>query len=100
MPVYHIVLFRLKPTVTPEQITHWTTLAKNMVGKIPGLLDLKTGSALPICVPRAKGFNMGLVAILEKESDLEGYAVHPVHLEVHKLREEYCEETLAYDFEF
>ncbi|KAL4943181.1 hypothetical protein BDV06DRAFT_190661 [Aspergillus oleicola] len=100
MPVYHIVLFRLKPTVTQSQISTWTTIAENMVGKIPGLISLKAGPPLPICVPRAKGFDMGLVATLEKGSDLEGYAVHPAHLEVHKLREEYCEETLAYDFEF
>ncbi|CBF88267.1 uncharacterized protein ANIA_11290 [Aspergillus nidulans FGSC A4] len=52
-----------------------------MVGKIPGLLSLKAGGPLPICVPRAKGFDMGLVAVLEKPSDLEGYAVHPAHLE-------------------
>lgn len=52
-----------------------------MVGKIPGLVSLKAGGPLPICVPRAKGFDMGLVAVLEKPSDVEAYAVHPAHLE-------------------
>ncbi|KAL4816293.1 hypothetical protein BDW67DRAFT_161987 [Aspergillus spinulosporus] len=100
MPVYHIVLFRLKQGVTPAQLQTWTSTAQSMVGKIPGLLSLKAGGPLPICIPRAKGFDMGLVAVLEKPSDLEGYAVHPAHLEVHKMREELCEDTLAYDLEF
>ncbi|KAL4900302.1 hypothetical protein BDW74DRAFT_96205 [Aspergillus multicolor] len=100
MTVYHIVLFRLKQGVTPAQVKTWMSIAENMVGKIPGLVSLKAGGPLPICVPRAKGFDMGLVAVLEKPGDLEGYAVHPAHMEVHKMREEFCEETLAYDFEF
>ncbi|KAL4780850.1 hypothetical protein BJX76DRAFT_336786 [Aspergillus varians] len=100
MPVYHIVLFRLKQGVTPAQLQTWSSVAESMVGKIPGLVSLKAGAPLPICVPRAKGFDMALVAVLEKPSDLGGYAVHPAHLEVHKMREELCEDTLAYDFEF
>ena len=30
---------------------------------------------------RAKGFDMGLVAIMEKPEDLQGYATHPDHLQ-------------------
>lgn len=30
---------------------------------------------------RAKGYNMGLISILEKADDLKVYANHPVHLE-------------------
>lgn len=52
-----------------------------MVGKIPGLVSLKTNQPLPICVPRAKGFDMGLVAVLESPAHVEGYAAHPAHLE-------------------
>lgn len=67
--------------MTPAQLEHWTATAQGMVGKIPGLVSLKAGGPLPICVPRAKGFDMGLVAVLEKPSDVEAYAVHPAHLE-------------------
>ncbi|KAL2221010.1 hypothetical protein M432DRAFT_604776 [Thermoascus aurantiacus ATCC 26904] len=100
MPVYHIVLFRLKPGVTQEQLANWARTAKAMVGKIPGLISLHTNAPLPISVPRAKGFNMGLVAVLELPEHVAGYAAHPAHLEVHKMREELCEDTLAYDLEF
>ncbi|KAJ5753025.1 hypothetical protein N7520_009942 [Penicillium odoratum] len=100
MPVYHVVLFRLKAGVTPAQIEQWTLTAKGMVGKIPGLVSLEANTPLPICVPRAKGFDMGLVAVLEKKENVAEYAVHPAHLEVSKWREELCEDTLAYDLEF
>ncbi|KAJ5097352.1 stress responsive A/B barrel domain protein [Penicillium angulare] len=100
MPVYHVVLFRLKEGVKQEQLDTWAQVAKSMVGKIPGLISLEANTPLPISVPRAKGFNMGLVAVLEKPEDLATYAVHPVHLEVHKFREELAEDTLAYDLEF
>jgi hypothetical protein len=42
---------------------------------------LEAGQPLSICIPRAKGFDMGLVAVLEKAEDVATYAVHPAHLE-------------------
>ncbi|KAJ5091691.1 Dimeric alpha-beta barrel [Penicillium alfredii] len=100
MPVYHIVLFRLKPGVTPAQLSTWSQTCQAMVGKIPGLLSMQTNAPLPISVPRAKGFDMGLVAVLETAEHVATYGLHPAHLEVHKMREELCEDTLAYDLEF
>lgn len=35
---------------------------------------------------RAQGFDMGLLAILEKKEDLPVYAEHPAHLEYVLLR--------------
>jgi hypothetical protein len=86
---------------------------------------VEANGPLPISVPRAKGFDMGIVAVLEKPEHVASYAVHPAHLEydrhlryesrlrrpiscritnyllrVHKLREELCDDTLAYDLEF
>ncbi|OKO93454.1 hypothetical protein PENSUB_12517 [Penicillium subrubescens] len=65
-----------------------------------GLISMECGQPLPICLPRAQGFDMGLVAVLEKPEHVATYAVHPAHLEVHKMREELCDDTLAYDLEF
>ncbi|KAL2006369.1 hypothetical protein VTN00DRAFT_10023 [Thermoascus crustaceus] len=100
MPVYHVVLFKLKPGVTQEQLAKWQKTSRAMVGKIPGLISLHANPPLPISVPRAKGFDMGLVAVLESPDHVASYATHPAHLEVHKMREELCEDTLAYDLEF
>jgi hypothetical protein len=75
------VLFKLKPGVTPTQVAEWTTLAKAMVGKIPGLIKLEANTPLPATANRGQGFDMGLIAILEKAEDVKAYAEHPAHLE-------------------
>ncbi|KIW99600.1 uncharacterized protein Z518_11013 [Rhinocladiella mackenziei CBS 650.93] len=100
MPIYHVVLFKLKPGVTPAQISNFTTMAKGMVGKIPGLLKLDANTPLLSTAHRGKGFNMGLIAILEKADDVKVYAEHPAHLEVQSVREAICDDTLAYDLEY
>ncbi|ODM16780.1 hypothetical protein SI65_07745 [Aspergillus cristatus] len=100
MTVYHIVLFRLKQGVTSAQLSAWKNTSQGMVGKIPGLISIHANSPLPISVPRAKGFDFGLVAVLESPEHVEGYSKHPVHLESQKLRLDLCEDTLAYDLEF
>ena len=46
-----------------------------------GLLKYDFGAPLPVTANRAKGFDMGLVAILEKSADVTTYAQHPAHLE-------------------
>ena len=48
---------------------------------ITGLQRLDIGDPLPISVPRAKGYNCGLVAILDKAETVEVYAKHQAHLE-------------------
>ncbi|KAI1244045.1 hypothetical protein MGN70_013913 [Eutypa lata] len=100
MPVYHIVLFRLKPSVTQESIDQFTGKAAAMVGKVPGLLKVDFNRPLPATAHRSKGYDMGLVAILEKPEDVEVYAKHPAHLEVHGIREALCDDTLVYDMEY
>ena len=73
---------------------------------------------LPSTKSRGKGFDLALVAILEKPEDVKVYAEHPVHqkyalsrnglrlndrlrfIRVHKFREEMADDTLAYDLVF
>ncbi|TVY83552.1 hypothetical protein LSUE1_G001830, partial [Lachnellula suecica] len=94
------VLFKLKPGVAATQISELKTAATAMVGVIPGLLKLDFGSPLAITAHRSKGFDQGLVAVLEKAEDVQVYGDHPAHQKVHKLRESMCEDTLAFDMEF
>ncbi|KAF2480808.1 hypothetical protein BDY17DRAFT_302428 [Neohortaea acidophila] len=100
MPVYHIVLFKLKPEAGPEKIQEFEAMAKGMVGKIPGLREMAVAPPLESTAHRGQGFNLGLVATLEKASDVKIYAEHPVHQQVHKFREEMATDTLAYDLVF
>ena len=81
MPVYHIVLFKLKPNVSSIQLSNWQALTKAMVGKIPGLIRLDPGPPHPSTAARGKGFDMGLVAVLENAETIKAYAEHPAHLE-------------------
>lgn len=67
--------------MTPAQLAALTAAAKGMVGKVPGLRKLDAKEPLPSTAHRGQGFNMGLVAILEKASDVKVYAEHPAHLE-------------------
>ncbi|EXJ81651.1 hypothetical protein A1O1_07716 [Capronia coronata CBS 617.96] len=71
-----------------------------MVGQIPGLLKLEANAPLASTAHRSQGYNMGLVAVLEKADDVKVYADHPAHLVVQKYREELCTDTLAYDLEY
>ena len=75
------MLFKLKPGVTPEKLEEWKATAKGMVGKIPGLIRLDLNPPHAISASRAQGFDMGLVAILDKPETISVYAQHPAHLE-------------------
>ncbi|KAK5173514.1 uncharacterized protein LTR77_002195 [Saxophila tyrrhenica] len=98
MVVHHIVLFKLKPETTKEQVSELEATVKDMVGKIPGticpmtdysiysrsdchqgLVKIEFGPPLESTAARAKGYNAGLIAVLEKPDDVKVYAEHPVH---------------------
>ncbi|CAF9924263.1 MAG: hypothetical protein HETSPECPRED_005547 [Heterodermia speciosa] len=81
MPVYHVLLFKLKPGVSQEQIDGFCEAGRQMVGKVPGLRDFQVGPALAVTAHRAKGYDMGVVAILENVEDMPGYGLHPAHRE-------------------
>lgn len=76
------VLFKLKSDVTQEQIEQFKEAANAMKGQIPGLLKFDCAPPHPSTAYRAKGFDLGLVAVLEKPSDIAVYAEHPAHLKL------------------
>ncbi|KAF2101777.1 hypothetical protein NA57DRAFT_34413, partial [Rhizodiscina lignyota] len=95
-----IVLFKLKPGTSPEKIEEMKATGSAMVGQVPGLIKFDCAPPLASTAHRAKGFDLGVVAVLEKASDVAVYADHPAHLKVHKMREAICDDTLAYDLEY
>lgn len=60
-------------------MTEWITLAKAMVGLIPGLLKLEANTPLAATAHRSQGYEVGLISVMEKQGDLKVYAEHPVH---------------------
>lgn len=90
------MLFKLKPDVTAQQLDDFRELVLGMHGQIPGapsftsatakpltiiigLLKISFGEPLPITASRAQGFNIGLVAILDKVDTIPIYAAHAAH---------------------
>ncbi|KAM0813250.1 putative Stress-response A/B barrel domain-containing protein [Seiridium cardinale] len=102
MPLYHIALFKLKKDADPQSVQKWQRLAKEMVGQVPGLLDLQADKPIELTAPMAKGFDMGVVVLLDYIESLATFFTHPSHDQVHELYMEVCEQgsTIAYDIEF
>jgi hypothetical protein len=46
MTIYHLVIFRLKAEVTPQQVSELETLINSMVGKLPGMPLANTSGAV------------------------------------------------------
>ena len=53
----------------------WT----NQRVRVAGLIKIDIGAPLESTASRAKGFDFGLVALLEKPDDVKVYAEHPEH---------------------
>ncbi|OAP54579.1 hypothetical protein AYL99_11027 [Fonsecaea erecta] len=99
-PVYHIVLFKLKPNVKESEIDELKEALTGMVGKVPGLIRADIAPPHISTAHRSQGFNMGLVAVLDGPETIKTYGEHPEHQKVHKIREALCDDTLAYDLEY
>ncbi|KAF9884534.1 hypothetical protein FE257_001479 [Aspergillus nanangensis] len=98
MPVYRVVLFRMKGDATEEQKLLFIRDAKKLREEIPGVLSLEVGPALDM--HRTKGYDMGIVLQLETAAHLEKFASHPGHVRLHYMREAMCEDSLAFNLEY
>ncbi|OKL64374.1 hypothetical protein UA08_00763 [Talaromyces atroroseus] len=100
MPVYHIVLFHLKPEVTDDQISEWSQMVKSQLGQVPGLISIEANKPLPVAVPRTKGYDMAVVAVLEGAEHVEGYTRYAAQSQAQSFREALFDDTIAFDLEF
>lgn len=72
-------LFKLKPDADPAEVHHWQRLAHEMVGKVPGLMSLQAGPPIEFTAPMAKGFDMGVVVLVDYMESLATFFTHPSH---------------------
>lgn len=97
--VKHIILWKLKETLTGEEKEQVKAGIKEglegLKGKIPGLLDLKVqANGLP-----SSNADVMLDSSFESEEALKGYSVHPAHVEVADTKvRPYTEIRLCLDF--
>lgn len=97
--VKHIILWKLKETLTGEEKEQVKAGIKEglegLKGKIPGLLDIKV---------QANGLSSSNADVMldssfESEEALKGYSVHPAHVEVADTKvRPYTEIRLCLDF--
>ncbi len=73
--ISHIVLLRLEDGLSRQQTEDFLTVARNLLGAIPGVRNLRVGSTL-----RDDGSHpLALVMDFENSEALEAYQVHPEH---------------------
>lgn len=94
--VEHMVWFKLKDDVTEEQKDAMIAGARNMAGKIDGVLELSSGRDFS---GRSKGFEIGLYVRLVSKEALANYAPHPAHQAFVQEFKPLWEEVMALDFE-
>ncbi|KAM0746059.1 hypothetical protein T439DRAFT_360638 [Meredithblackwellia eburnea MCA 4105] len=80
--LYHVVLYKLLPTCTPEQVATFATMCEAMVGVIPGLISLDIGYGIEATKHMAQGYDLGIVAVLQSVEYLNVYQEHPAHKSV------------------
>lgn len=73
--ICHVVLIRLRPQVNSARASSFLRQAREILGAVPGVRNLRVGKAtkadhrLPYC----------MVMDFDGASDLESYQVHPEH---------------------
>jgi len=68
------------PPRPPPPPHTFCTVQKLKLLAYQGLIKFDCAPPLPSTASRAKGYDLGLVAVLEKPEDVSVYAAHPAHL--------------------
>ena len=80
--VKHIIIWNLKPELTPEQKQERKELIKRglegLLGKIDGLIDIKVITDI---LPSSNG-DLMLDSTFDSAEALKNYSVHPEHVKV------------------
>ncbi len=77
--VKHIILWTLKPEHNTEAVKRGMKEGlEALVGQVPGLMELRVITA-PLT---SANVDVMLYSVLEDEAALNGYAVHPAHVQV------------------
>ena len=101
--ISHVVLFRPRPSLTPDQRQ---TLVNALGGAVEGIPHIKRatiGKRLLLNRPgyetqMAEHYEYSAILEFDSEADLRAYLDHPAHDELGKLLFASAESVLAYDF--
>lgn len=77
--IEHLVIFKWKAGTAETKMTEIEQSLRALKTRVPGVLDLTVGRNF---ASRGEGHQTGLFVRLESKAALDGYAVHPAHVEV------------------
>lgn len=76
--IEHVVLFRIKASISEEQMHEASVELRKMKDGIPGIVDLSSGIDMN-SEKKNHGYRLGLVVRLQDASALDAYQAHPHH---------------------
>lgn len=77
--IKHIVLWRMKPEVTEEQVAEMKAQLEGLKGKVDALIDIEIGIDFQ---RKDASSDVSLYSVFNDEAGLQAYATHPEHLKV------------------
>lgn len=96
--VRHFGVFKFKEAITEQEIAECFCTMKNMVGKIPGLLDFEYG---PYNSSEGlnEDFTHGFVMTFDNLQSRDAYLPHPVHEEAKDVVVPRLERVIVFDID-
>ena len=94
--IRHVVMFKLKPGVSPAQRDEWLKISRRVHGEIDIVRAYSIGEDL-LRLPRS--YDVAVVADFDSLEDVRAYADHPLHLSAVELSRELSEHIVSVDFE-
>ncbi len=101
--ICHIVLFRPRPSLSPDERALLVAALKNAVSGIPQIRKAVVGERIRLNRPgyetlMAEHFEYSAILDFDSEADLRAYLDHPAHDDLGRLLYSFAEAVLAYDF--
>jgi len=96
--VRHFGVFKFHADVDSETIEECFKRMKEMVGKVPGLLDMESG-AYQSDEGLDKGYTHGFIMTFDSFESRDAYLPHPVHEEVKDFVVPKLADVIVFDFE-
>jgi hypothetical protein len=97
--VRHFGVFKFKPAISEKQIEECFRAMKDMVGKIPGLLEMEYGP-----YNSSEGLNAdfthGFIMTFDTAESRDAYLPNPLHEKVKELVVPKLEKVIVFDFIF
>lgn len=93
--IRHVVLFKLKAGVTPDELDRWLEMSRRAHARIGSVRAFSIGADL-MHLPRS--YDVAVVADFDSLDDVRTYAEHPEHLPVIELSRELSEHIASVDF--